>query len=251
MRLLLILIFLTNFLNAQIIKKQIGKSVWVKNNIIFHDSLVSYIIDYDSVGRKSKEWQIYLDTNGNILDTNIAIVDTNNNNIEFQSNSGYTKYEYDSYNNQTRVEYKTDSYRIIYKYINKYDTDFKLVSKETINLTNGIEEYNVDNPIILYSKDTIIEKTGDYLVCKKLYNKSRQLIYQYDSTMVDIDSAFTSTYSYERNNLGQVTKFKKFENGVLVKETFHNYADNIETSQKEIFYLDNYYIVTRFKYEYY
>jgi hypothetical protein len=71
------------FLFGQNIKKQIGVSVWQKNNKTYIDSTTSYIIYFDEQGRKQKEWQIYLDSKGIITDTNSSILDTNGRMVEF------------------------------------------------------------------------------------------------------------------------------------------------------------------------
>lgn len=239
-----VLLLLNMLVYGQSIRKQIGTSVWKKEGIVLAGPFVSYVIDYNKQGNKTREWQVSRDTTGNVVDTNYAELDNAGRLIHFYGGKEHWYSVYDSMDTETKLTaYRTkDSFTIIY---NPSYRNGKLISKvPTYNGQPG--QYSITYK---YKGRTVVESQGGIIVRTVKRNKLEQEIFIKAETNHNNQRTVTIT-KYRRDAKGNVLYYTKKENGGLTKSTKHFFINGVEQSQIEHFYNPEYIVTTTFTYDF-
>ena len=244
---ILLLIFaycLTGF--GQIVKEQIGTSVWTKDGKVFADSAISYIISFDNQKRKTKEWQVYRDLNGEIKDTNYAFVNIFDKPTHQYGGREHWYTEFDSLGTEIKIIAYRPKDTLVYTYHPEYNDKMKLIRK-TLTYNGELGYFPIT---YTYKGRTTIENQNDGLVITtEKRNKLNQIIYIKTITNFQGDKN-TDIIKYKRDSKGNVLLYTKVINGKQFKKTTHYFKNGMEQYQIEQFYNPNYTITTTFKYEF-
>lgn len=245
------LVFSLNNVFGQVVKRKIGTSIREKENIVDGDSAISYILTYDTLGRLTSEWKVYIDEAMNISDTTFMKVDTANRETYIKTNTGETFFVYDSKGTLVSLQMQeNDGSKTVIDYQPVYDKKGILVRKYTkVNLVK------VNEPTIYKYKRGItfeITNSEDYNnLTKTKFNKKHQILFF--ETITESKSGETiSVKNISKYRLdGNLKKYQSYKNGQLVKETRHFYEKGKEISQIENYLESKVKVSTVFRYEYY
>ncbi|MFY8069180.1 MAG: hypothetical protein ACOVMG_03700 [Flavobacterium sp.] len=229
---------------SQVLREQIGTSIWQKEQSIYADSTIAYIISYDKQGHKIREFQIYRDTSGKIIDTNIIELDANERVVHFYGNKEHCYYEYDLFGTETKITINRLQDTIVILYEPQYEKG-KLVSKK--HIYNGKKE--IGETTYKYYGDTTVENQSGIVIEKTVYNKMKQKIFIMTETNHN-EKKSLRIIKYQRDEEGRVINYSQEVDGVVFKRTKHLFVNGLEKSQIEYFFNPNYIITTTFKYEY-
>ncbi len=246
---LLVLFITINFLGfGQVKMDQIGTSVWNKDGNIFADSAISIINSYNQQNKRTKEWQVYRNLNGEITDTNFVDLDEFERPVHFYGGKEHWYTEYDSLGTIIKIVAHRLNDTLIYDYQPFYNHKKQLIKTE---FTYNGEQNSL--PILYsYKGDMVIENQADgMIIIAEKKNKQNKLVYRKTITNLPGSKKSIEIIKYERDAKGNVLLYSKELDGKLVKKTTHFYKNGIEQFQTEKFFNPNYTINTKFKYRYY
>lgn len=240
-----IFVFLCVVAHGQSVRSQIGTSVWKKDGKVFAGPSVSYIIDYNRQGNKTREWQVSRDTTGNVVDTNYAELDDAGRLIHFYGGKEHWYSEYDSLGAEIKiVACNANDTFVAVDYLPYYEKG-RLIRK--MHLYNG--QPGAVAVTYTYKGHTVIENQSDVTVRTVKYNKLKQQVYVKDAVNYN-NQKHTSINRYRRDTKGNVLYFTKQKDGKLIKSTKHFFKNGVEQYQVEHFYNPEYIVTTTFTYQY-
>lgn len=241
--LLFIFLSLNNY--GQSIKQRVGTSLWLKNNLVFADSTISTIINYDYNGIILNEWYLFRDSLGHIEDTLYIELDSLERIIYGRSflKKEITLTEYhDRFVKKKSIYFRAKD-TIINEYLPIYGTNGKII--KSIHKYNG--QFINDTVYYSYQDNTFTEDNAWYTKTE-IYNDKGQIIRA--ETKIKIPPQSTEIKTYDRDQDYNIISFKHQIDGKLVKKTTHYYSNGIEQHMNEEFFDPNYVIKTSFKYLY-
>lgn len=238
---------ITFFASAQIIKKQIGTSVWIKDGVVFADSTVSVVFTFDRQQRKIQDWQLYRNYQGEITDTNYVVLDTNGHAITAYFSKTHWQYEYDSLGNRRKVTGYGPEDTLIVSFHTKYNKKGHIISETDSQVVNG-KVYTAVTPYSNKGRKAVRQVDNQYEHITKT-NKRGDIIYtQIIRHSNGVKNTETSISKVDKK--GNWLSYKAMNNKTLLQHTKHYFKKGLEQYQIEEHYHPNYTIITYFTYEY-
>lgn len=244
------------YVHGQIVKTKIGYSTWMYKGEIVADSVLTFVMTYDSLGRLQMEHRIMRDTFGKPIDSIYSKIDTNGLYYFYKDKYSTQFTRYDSLGNPTY--FKIDFYEAsgsakntlrtrISNFENAYNSKGKIVKS-----VQTIKGDFPDSKTIIYTyfgKWQI--KKEEYLKLYTKKNKRGKPLIRYNRFSAPNNTKSTWCYRQRYTNFGETKFFKDIREKETFKTTHHFYKNKKEVRREERFYQTGLRVTTYFEYMYY